>query len=208
MCGRCKGVHYCSSLHQKLDWSKGHKKECQAGSTYGGPHHKEEFREGLIEIEEEPEKQAENLAELSYPGVEVGEMVAEDTSAAAEEDWDEAEAAQEEDKASEKFNERVRRAPHQIVRYDRDGFPLLCSSSSSGYTPDQCSCGAERSFEFQIMPQLLSLLELGTDVEGGVDWGSIYIYTCSRSCLVEGYAEEGSHILSFDHTNIPLPDIN
>ena len=30
------------------------------------------------------------------------------------------------------------------------------------------------------MPQLLSVLGLGSEVEGGVDWGSIYVYTCDR----------------------------
>ena len=38
--------------------------------------------------------------DINYPGVEVGELVAEDTSAAAEEDWDEAEAGQAEDKVN------------------------------------------------------------------------------------------------------------
>ena len=34
-------------------------------------------------------------------------------------DWDEIESTQTEDKASEKFNERVKRDPHQILRYLR-----------------------------------------------------------------------------------------
>ena len=33
----------------------------KVGSIYTGPHHTEGFREGLIEIEEEPEKQPETL---------------------------------------------------------------------------------------------------------------------------------------------------
>ncbi|XP_023327260.1 programmed cell death protein 2 isoform X2 [Eurytemora carolleeae] len=206
MCGRCKTVNYCSQIHQKLDWSKGHKKECQVGCTYSGPHHIEAFIEGLIEIEEEPEKKAENISDLNYPGVEIGEMVAEDISGAADEEFEEVEAAQAEDKASEKFNERIKRAPHQIVRYDRDGSPLLCSYSGSNFTPGQCSaCSSDLSFEFQIMPQVLSLLNLGSDLEGGLDFGSIYIYTCSRSCSTEGYVLEQSQILDFDQTNIPLP---
>ncbi len=33
----------------------------------------------------------------------------------------------------------------------------------------------------QVTPQLLSIVSLGTDLEvGGLDWGSLYIYTCDK----------------------------
>ncbi len=41
-----------------------------------------------------------------------------------------------------------------------------------------------------MLPQLL--LHLGVDQEAAeaADWGVIAVYTCSRSCHKEGYAEE------------------
>jgi len=200
-CAQCRAVSYCGPAHQRLDWRRGHKQECVNGAVYTGPHATDLFNEGLIEIEEEPDKQKESqsvpadLSSLMSPTME-----AEDVD---DQDWDEIESTQTEDKASEKFNERVKRDPHQILRYDRHGEALLCSYSRQGaMSCEPCTCGATRSFEFQIMPQLLSVLGLGLD--DGIDWGSIYVYTCSRSCDITGYRAEASTILHFDNTNLPL----
>ena len=44
-------------------------------------------------------------------------------------------------------------------------------------------CGYKRVFEFQIMPQLLSVLKLDTSLnEKSVDWGVLAVYTCENSC--------------------------
>ena len=67
-------------------------------------------------------------------------------------------------------------------------------------------CGSKRKFEFQIMPQMINFLSKdshGSDVReseivgqdglahllnraqdgiGGIDWGTIAVYTCSKSC--------------------------
>ena len=42
----------CKNVWRKIIW-----KECAAGAVYGGPHATAVFNEGLIEIEEEPDKQ-------------------------------------------------------------------------------------------------------------------------------------------------------
>lgn len=201
-CAQCRGVSYCGPAHQRLDWRRGHKKECAPGAVYSGPHATDLFKEGLIEIEEEPEKQKESQ---SVPADLSSLMMSPtmETEDVDDQDWDEIESSQTEDKASQKFNERVKRDPHQILRYDRDGVPLLCSYSRQGtLAADPCSCGAHRSFEFQILPQLLSVLDLGLD--DGIDWGSIYVFTCSRSCDITGYREESAVILHFDNTNLPM----
>ncbi|KAJ8963929.1 hypothetical protein NQ314_005258 [Rhamnusium bicolor] len=47
-------------------------------------------------------------------------------------------------------------------------------------------CGGPRRFEFQIMPQLLSILK-----ENDLDWGVIAVYTCLDSCVADNsYKEE------------------
>lgn len=59
-----------------------------------------------------------------------------------------------------------------------------------------CSCGSERVFEFQLLPSLLHVLDVDsanlssddgngvTDLTsmGGMNWGSISIYSCPESC--------------------------
>jgi len=212
-CSRCGGgVAYCGQAHQKLDWRAGHKKWCAPGAKYGGPHALVGFREGLLEIEEEPREEAEaagtamdvDLSRLVDGGGQI--VAAEDTKDLPAEEWEDVESGQPEDKASEKFNKRIRRAPQQIIRYDRRGAPLLVTFTTPLSAPPPCpACGAQRTFEFQVMPQLLSLLGLGSDplAEGGVDWGSIYVFTCDRSCEIEGYQPEVAILLNFDPTNLP-----
>ena len=53
-------MSYCGPAHQRLDWRRGHKQECVNGAVYTGPHATDHFNEGLIEIEEEPDKQKES----------------------------------------------------------------------------------------------------------------------------------------------------
>ena len=56
----------------------------------------------------------------------------------------------------------------------------------------------------QVMPQLLMELGLGLDTaEGGLDWGSLYIFTCSKSCSIQGYVREEIQLRNFERTNLP-----
>ncbi len=81
--------------------------------------------------------------------------------------------------------------------------------ASTDFSIPKCSCGAERIFECQLLPSLLHVLEVdkyvrsnfdaatssdkkdddmtALDVKdaferGGMNWGSIAIYTCSQDC--------------------------
>ena len=53
------------------------------------------------------------------------------------------------------------------------------------------------------MPQLLSELQLGLEAEDGVDWGSLYVFTCDKSCQVDGYSEEQVQVVNFEMSNLP-----
>lgn len=83
----------------------------------------------------------------------------------------------------QRFKRKIAPEPHQVVRYSRGGSALWVSSQHIPSDKDipACDCGAKRTFEFQVMPQLLN--SLGVDSTGAsIDWGTLVIYTCSVSC--------------------------
>jgi hypothetical protein len=123
------------------------------------------------------------------------------------------------------FTRRLKRAPGQVARYAYGGSPMWSvppppptnkqhqnqqqqkrnikaktNKSQKNSTPlpaiMNCVCGAERVFEFQILPSLLHVLDVDghatkdsdeDDVmdlidKGGMNWGVIAVYSCSMSC--------------------------
>jgi len=119
------------------------------------------------------------------------------------------------DKAFKRFTERVSAWPEQCVRYEFGGSPLLFSNSdqaarsliaasSDGYgvyssasLPTCSHCGSNRTFEFQLMPNTLSLLsvtqhameeEQTTDKTGmdqwnvGMEFGTVMVFVCEKDC--------------------------
>ncbi|KRX27801.1 Programmed cell death protein 2 [Trichinella nelsoni] len=80
----------------------------------------------------------------------------------------------------------------QVVRYERNGEPLWAGKDVPVEIPKCELCGADRSFEFQIMPHLLSLMDVDSVEAGGIDWATVCVYTCSASCDLTGqdYAQE------------------
>ncbi|CAG0917128.1 unnamed protein product [Notodromas monacha] len=101
-------------------------------------------------------------------------------------------AKPEEDPVCERFLRRVRMYPEQVLRYHMKSEPLWVSVEnqiSLSAVPPCALCGAPRHFEFQIMPQLLTHLSLGSEKDA-VDWGTIAVYTCSDSCRPSEYARE------------------
>ncbi|KAF9104734.1 hypothetical protein BGX27_009972 [Mortierella sp. AM989] len=127
------------------------------------------------------------------------------------------------DKAFKKFTERVQSWPDQCVRYDFPGSPLLFSysdrtaqtllppnttkhsklSTPSAHRIPKCpACKGPRGFEFQLMPNLLSMLDVtsknylsqeekqslkerkGAQVfDVGMEWGTILVYSCVEDCF-------------------------
>jgi len=202
-CGRCKGVSYCSEQHQRSDWKSGHKSNCREGAAYNGSSVNWSLKEGIMEREEEPDREGSpDLVEREKYESLVDGKETEDLGVGNEE-WDEIESGQDVDKTCDKFRERIRRAPDQILRYDRRGKPLLCAANPPLKPPSNCTCGSKRSFEFQVMPQLLNELHLGLDADVGVDWGSLYVFTCDQSCNHTGYIQEEVQLIDFEATNIP-----
>jgi pre-rRNA-processing protein TSR4 len=97
-----------------------------------------------------------------------------------------------------KFHVVTSIASDQVLRYSRwdPNGPLWVSNQHTLKTnrvPSCEHCGGPRCFEFQIMPQLLNALrphEIGG--LGEIDWGTLAVYTCAKSCAdsVNSYTRE------------------
>ncbi|XP_025940904.1 programmed cell death protein 2, partial [Apteryx rowi] len=214
-CGRCRRAAYCGPEHQALDWRRGHRRACAQPGAAGDledavPDHNEFlFPEYEILIEpEEPESPAdssvdpddeEGAVDTSENSDKQEELRATGSANEALECLDEetleamAKHETEDDKIFQKFKERIAAEPEQIIRYCRGGEgPIWVSGENIPEEKDipNCSCGAKRIFEFQIMPQLLNHLKVDSLGES-IDWGTLAVYTCANNCN-EGnqYTEE------------------
>ncbi|KAM3870214.1 programmed cell death protein 2-like [Diretmus argenteus] len=87
-----------------------------------------------------------------------------------------------------RFMKKISLCPEQILRYRWDGEPLFVSEPPSNVArmvPVCHSCGSARTFELQLMPALVSLLQGGgSEVE--LDFGTVLVYTCRESCWTPG----------------------
>uniref|UniRef100_A0A3B4YSV4 Programmed cell death 2 n=1 Tax=Seriola lalandi dorsalis TaxID=1841481 RepID=A0A3B4YSV4_SERLL len=156
-CSRCQSVTYCGKHHQTLHWKQTHKKECGSQGVFA--------TQGFVSS-----PSSEQLSILS--------------AALAETDLEEMAMCETEDnKVLQRFKKKIAPEPHQVVRYSRGGSPLWISPQHVPSDQDipPCTCGAKRTFEFQVMPQLLN--SLCVDAKGAsIDWGTLAVYTCSASC--------------------------
>lgn len=109
------------------------------------------------------------------------------------------------DKQYVKFLTRVALAKDQVLRYARwqeDSVLWVHESGTreSDTAPPCERCGSARKFEFQVLPQLLFYLKvdqtssLSEIKKRSVDWGTLAVYTCERSCPLDAqYADEFLH---------------
>lgn len=196
MCGNCKKTGYCSQLHQRCDW-KTHKKYCPTaddGKTAPASEillpefeiviEQEELELNQLKKESEKEADARRLEEYEklVKSGQAGTMT--DTA-----DLNENLAETKEDKTFGKFKKVIEPYELQVIRYVRHSSPLWISDNCipNAFQVPKCElCKAKRSFEFQIMPQMLNELK-----NFELDWGVITIYTCTKDCDTAGqYARE------------------
>ncbi|XP_045842980.1 programmed cell death protein 2-like isoform X2 [Meles meles] len=92
------------------------------------------------------------------------------------------------DKVFYKFMKRIAACQEQILRYSWSGEPLFLTSPTSEVTelPACSHCGVRRTFEFQLMPALVSMLR-STDLGLSVEFGTVLIYTCEKSCWPQNH---------------------
>ncbi|XP_006096031.1 programmed cell death protein 2-like [Myotis lucifugus] len=87
------------------------------------------------------------------------------------------------DKIFYKFMKRISACQEQILRYSWSGQPLFltCPTSEVTELPACSHCGGQRTFEFQLMPALVSMLR-SANLGLSVEFGTVLIYTCEKSC--------------------------
>jgi pre-rRNA-processing protein TSR4 len=91
---------------------------------------------------------------------------------------------------------------------DEEPVPLWLNAqgkTTHSDVPPCSSCGGQRTAEFQVMPQILSLLNLDHADATEIDFGTIVIYSCAKSCdfnqtsSFRGFAEEFAWRQDFSH---------
>lgn len=106
------------------------------------------------------------------------------TSEGSEEKYEKA-STKHGDRTFLKFMKKISACPEQILRYSWKGTPLFMTPSSSGMSsaiPSCTNCGSSRVFEFQLMPALVSMLKTASSDDISVEFGTVLIYTCEKSC--------------------------
>lgn len=204
-CGACKQLHYCSKQHQLVDWPF-HGGECAAFKAAGTLVHctytqrrlhsgtsRHSVKEMMLDVEDEfLEDDASNAAlqrlcddecMASSGGTQMQEFGSMKGSVRPQVD-----------PCLLKFQTRVSFNPDQVLRYSLRRpplSPLWLTSLPLPPSPPSCElCGGPRCFEFQIMPQLLHVIDAESipmgDRESSPDWGTIAVYTCAQSCDTTG----------------------
>lgn len=181
-CSKCKEAVYCSREHQILDWKEKHKHNCCSGNNIivNSRHLFPEFVIALDTEQKEEKTVNEEEQMQAYKRLE-----AEGKAGTLREISDkelEAHTDIKVDKAFSHFKKEISTDPDQIIRYERGGSPLFIAKTPKPEIIPPCEyCGGTRQFEFQIMPQMLSVLK-----ETGLDWGVLLVYTCINSCTNSG----------------------
>ncbi|KAE9554579.1 hypothetical protein FO519_002218 [Halicephalobus sp. NKZ332] len=222
LCGKCNSTSYCCIDHQKIDW-KHHDcnpKKVVQKEDETNPFKLEKLNEFVfceygIELdtddfilrtesddesdEESDEEKKDDIKNLMKElNVKNGmEMLAD--------------LEENNDVAYDQFTKTLRRDPSQILRYDRHGTPLSATDHVKfpSKIPPCSVCKGPRSFEFQLTPHILSLIEERGNVSP-VDFATVCVYTCKKDCEIpnNGYAEEYGFRQSFGHVGFDAPDLD
>lgn len=200
VCTSCRRVRYCSEKHQVKHWRANHKHECQEliASSQSSDCSCIDDDTSLKEV---PKVASKTL----WPAYEIDielESEIDPSTSEADEDSNPLISRQQKDDTIESlmdsfagdddrrswavFQERLAKAPDQVLRYSRDerATPLWPTSSGRPSREDipRCvHCGGALTFEFQILPQLLYYFGVKNDVDS-LDWATIAVYSCADSC--------------------------
>ncbi|KTW27531.1 uncharacterized protein T551_03030 [Pneumocystis jirovecii RU7] len=183
-CSRCKISKYCSKQHQKVHWELTlHKKYCGTEISKWPLSKRPWWNEMEIVYEAEPEE----------PKPIGNELIQHKFGPNAIPDKYEKFSSIKGDKTFLRFQKRLSRAPTQVLRYIRtesnntknnDILWISLNGQLNSSEIAECPCGEKRTIEFQIMPTLLSFLNIDHSEKYSLDWGILNIYTCEKSCML------------------------
>ncbi|KAJ3263216.1 Programmed cell death protein 2 [Chytriomyces hyalinus] len=238
-CTGCRGVHYCSKQHQTADWpmhktSCGTGTRSNTQSNNSNSNSNALFNELEIVTEPEPAADADAIAVAAMEKRAEGADMLEPLKEGEEvldvlDDRNATETVVDVDDAFLGFQTRVEREPEQVIRWVRDagdddadeedgeedeGDAVLWASDLE--KPDFAKdvgccryCLKERTFEFQVMPQLLNHLHIDHASDKAFDFGIIVVFTCPDRCQP---VENGVEVAYMDeavfHQNFSVKGLN
>ncbi|CAL0328650.1 unnamed protein product [Lupinus luteus] len=193
ICSSCRQVRYCSEKHQAVSWRSGHKTACKqmkisspgSGSTslvsqkVGSNNVWPEFE---IIIEDESEYNTEISEDNTLANSSILKSRVDDAMNSLMDSFQ-----GDDDKRSwANFQERIAKAPEQVLRYYRNTnakpiWPVSSGRPSRADIPNCSYCNGPLCCEFQILPQLLYYFGVDNEVDS-LDWTTIVVYTCEASC--------------------------
>lgn len=188
-CAKCSKASYCSKDHQIVDWKQlGHKESCGSENKDCEAHDEKAKALLLPELELTLDLEENYQKESSKPQNTSGdkeylEALKSIKPSLQNEDLETVAAESEEDKCFMKFRKVCSDCPEHVLRYVRNdtSTPLWATDVNqldTASVPRCENCNSERSFEFQVMPQLIS--QLGPSFKA--DFATLVIYTCKDSC--------------------------
>lgn len=223
VCSSCRRANYCSEKHQGVHWHSGHKIDCRqmnisSQSSESSPSKSRITSARIQKVSSNtlwPEYEIINEDECEFDtGVSRDDEYAnslisrertDDTVNSLMDDFE----GDDDRKSWASFQERVDKAPEQVLRYSRNArakplWPMSGGRPSKADIPKCSYCGGGRSFEFQILPQLLYYFGVKNDVDS-LDWATIVVYTCEASCEASvAYKEEFAWVqLSSQSSTLP-----
>ncbi|KAL9680824.1 hypothetical protein QQ045_012603 [Rhodiola kirilowii] len=201
-CISCKIAQYCSDIHRTTHWSSGHEAECcrtissltVAGSVGSKPVQMANQRAAAfkhlwpeMEIIQENEDESESDKDSAQNKDDLDSYAPndrlDDDSTKA---FMDALEGDDDKKSWATFQERIGKAPEQVLRYCRTPgakplWPMASGRPSKADIPNCNHCGGDLTYEFQILPQLLYYFRVQNDADS-IDWETIAVYTCQASC--------------------------
>ncbi|KAG9444690.1 hypothetical protein H6P81_016030 [Aristolochia fimbriata] len=199
VCGNCRSARYCSEKHQVLHWLLGHKSDCSrikvSSSSSSAPNKTQSNFSASCRVACNtlwPEFEIVNEEESSHDAdePEAGNSA---TSLLSKGHVDETMNSlmdkfegSDDRKSWASFQERIGKAPQQVLRYCRDLkakplWPMSSGRPSKVDIPTCKYCSGPLSFEFQVLPQLLYYFGVRNDPDS-LDWATIAVWTCAASC--------------------------
>ncbi|KAJ3238711.1 Programmed cell death protein 2 [Chytriomyces hyalinus] len=238
-CTGCRGVHYCSKQHQTIDWPahKTTCGTDTRSNTQTNNNSNALFNELEIVTEHEPTADADAITVAAMEKRAEGADMLEPLKEGEEvldvlDDRNATETVVDVDDAFLGFQTRIEREPEQVIRWMRDagyddddvdgekdvdeddGDAVLWASDLE--KPDFAKdvgccryCSKERTFEFQVMPQLLNHLQIDHASDKAFDFGIIVAFTCPDRCQpVENGVEVAYIEEAVFHQNFSVKGLN